>query len=121
MAFKFEHRNNPLANRNLFLRRMVYFTMFGIGFIFISLLIGAAGYRYYAHLNWIDGFYNASMILTGMGPVNTLQTDEAKIFASIYSIYSGVAFLTSIGVIFAPLVHRLFHFLHLEQLENSEK
>jgi len=98
---------------------MLLFTLFGIAFIFLSLFVGAVGYRHYAGLGWVDGFYNASMILTGMGPVANLTTDDAKIFATLYSIYSGVAFLTSIGVIFAPLVHRLFHFLHLESIESS--
>lgn len=119
MAFNFEHRSNPLAGRKVFLNRMLMFSLFGIVFIFLSLLVGAIGYRHYASLSWVDGFYNASMILTGMGPVANLTTDDAKIFATLYSIYSGVAFLTSIGVIFAPLVHRLFHFLHLESIESN--
>ncbi len=119
MAFNFEHKSNPLAGRKVFLNRMLVFTLFGIAFIFLSLFIGAIGYRHYAHLSWVDGFYNASMILTGIGPVANLTTDDAKIFATLYSIYSGVAFLTSIGVIFAPLVHRLFHFLHLESIESN--
>ena len=62
----------------------------------------------------MDAFYNASMILTGMGPVAVLNSDDAKIFATVYSIYSGVAFLTSVGVMFSPLVHRLFHRLHID-------
>ena len=119
MAFKFEHRSSPLAGRKLFLKRMFFFMLFGMTFIFLSLFVGAVGYCHYAHLGWVDGFYNASMILTGMGPVANLTTDDAKIFATLYSIYSGVAFLTSIGVIFAPLVHRLFHSLHLESIESN--
>ncbi len=91
---------------------MAWYSFYGMLFIFISLLIGAIGYWHFAHLGWIDAFYNASMICAGMGPVVELTTDNAKIFATIYSIYSGVAFLTSVGVIFAPMVHRLLHKLH---------
>jgi len=82
------------------------------------LLIGAVGYKHYGHLGWIDSFYNASMICAGMGPVAELLDDDAKIFATLYSIYSGVAFLTAVGVIFAPLVHRLLHRLHAPLEEN---
>ena len=114
MALRFENRRKPLAHRKVFMVRMVWFSLFGLVFIFFSLLVGALGYRHYADLNWVDSYYNASMILTGMGPAVELKTDAAKEFATIYSIYSGVAFLTSIGVIFAPVIHRLFHILHLD-------
>lgn len=114
MPLKFENRKHPLARRAVFIRRMLWYAAFGLFFIIFSLLVGAFGYMYFARLNFIDGMYNASMILTGMGPVAELKTDAAKVFATIYSIYSGVAFLTSVGVILAPAVHRLFHILHLD-------
>jgi hypothetical protein len=72
------------------------------------------GYHVICGLNWIDSLYNASMILTGMGPVNQMTTDGAKIFASFYAIFSGVAFLTTIGVVIAPLVHRVMHKFHFD-------
>ncbi|MBL7810686.1 MAG: hypothetical protein JNL57_00565 [Bacteroidetes bacterium] len=97
---------------------MLWYTLFGLAFIFFSLLIGALGYHYLGGLSWLDSFYNASMICAGMGPVDPLTSDAAKIFATIYSIYSGVAFLTSVGVIFAPLIHRLLHTLHAPLQDN---
>ena len=114
MAIRFEKRKQALASVGEFSRRMVWFGVFGLLFILLSLSLGAIGYHYLAHLAWIDAYYNASMILTGMGPVVVLTTDSAKVFATIYSIYSGVAFLTSVGVMFAPLIHRLFHHLHID-------
>jgi len=114
MAIRFEKRKQDLASIQEFTRRMVWFVLFGFSFIALSLWAGAIGYRHFAHLGWVDAFYNASMILTGMGPVAVLTSDDAKIFATAYSIYSGVAFLTSVGVMFAPLVHRLFHRLHID-------
>jgi hypothetical protein len=83
--------------------------------ILISLLIGVLGYHYIAHLNWVDSLLNASMILTGMGPVDRLESDAAKIFASIYSIFSGVAFLSTVAIFFSPIAHRLLHLLHVEE------
>lgn len=119
MSLKFEHKTKPLASRRVFFNRILWFVFFGLAFIFISLSIGAWGYAHYAGLNAIDAYYNASMILTGMGPVAALNNNAAKVFATIYSIYSGVAFLTSVGIMFAPLTHRLFHFLHLELDKNN--
>ncbi len=69
--------------------------------------MGMAGYHYINHLNWIDSLLNASMILTGMGPIDPMINNPAKVFASLYSIYSGVAFLTIFAVFFAPIFHHL--------------
>ena len=73
-----------------------------------SLLIGILGYMFFANLNFVNALLNASMILTGMGPVDKMTTNAGKIFASFYALYSGVAFLTSVGVLLAPTVHKFF-------------
>lgn len=77
-------------------------------------MIGTLGYHFTAGLSWLDALYNSSMILTGMGPVNVLTNDAAKWFASFYALYSGVAFLTMAGILFAPMVHRILHLLNVE-------
>lgn len=112
MAFNFEHKSSPLAPKARYRRRLVKYALSGLLFIFFSLFIGAAGYRISLGVSWVDAFYNASMILTGMGPAIALHTNGSKIFVTLYSIYSGVAFLTAVGVIFAPLLHRWLHKLH---------
>jgi hypothetical protein len=91
----------------------VLFIIYGSLFLSFSLFIGMLGYHITADLNWVDSLYNSSMILTGMGPIANLTTDSAKYFASFYALYSGIAFLSTIGVIFAPLVHRLLHLLNV--------
>ncbi|MCW3077991.1 MAG: hypothetical protein JWO32_2600 [Bacteroidetes bacterium] len=82
--------------------------------ILFSLIIGTLGYMYFFKLSWVDGLYNASMILTGMGPVDKAISNSGKIFASIYAVYSGVAFLTSVAVLFAPVLHRFLHKFRLD-------
>jgi hypothetical protein len=79
--------------------------------------MGIIGYKYLFGLTWVDSLLNASMILTGMGPIDAAPTDGAKIFASIYAIYSGVAFLTIVAVVFAPVLHRFLHKFHLDTEE----
>lgn len=107
-------QRNILPPRD-FAKRMFRFFLISIGMISISLLIGILGYHYFADLGWIDSILNASMILTGMGPVDRLVTNGAKIFASFYALFSGVAFLTTIAVFLSPLLHRLLHVLHIEE------
>ncbi|MGZ3899618.1 MAG: hypothetical protein ACXVNM_05640 [Bacteroidia bacterium] len=82
--------------------------------LIFSLGLGIVGYMYYFNLGWVDALYNSSMILAGMGPVNNPPGSAGKIFASAYAIYSGVAFLTSVAVIFAPVFHRFLHKFRLD-------
>lgn len=110
----FETRYKPLLPWGAFLQRSLHY----IGYAFIllsgSLGLGVAGYMYFAGLGFTDAFFNASMILTGMGPVSEMPSDSAKWFASAYALFSGVAFLTTVGVFFAPVIHRFLHKIHLD-------
>jgi len=112
--YPFEHTKKPLLDIKSFHQRQVRFFLYGIVLLLISLAIGMIGYRYCADLDWVTSFYNASMILTGMGPAADLHTDGAKIFAGCYSIFSGIIFLGTIAIMFAPMVHRFLHRIHLE-------
>lgn len=114
---KFERKSQPLLTRRQFARRMALYAAFAIGFLCLSLAVGTIGYAHFAQLSTVDAFLNASMILTGMGPVDKMTTTEGKVFASFYAIYSGVAFLTFCGVLFTPVYHRFMHRFHFEDEE----
>ena len=77
------------------------------------------GYHDLNDLSWTDAVVNASMILTGMGPVDPLKNDAAKWFASVYAIFSGVAFLTIVAVFLSPMVHRFLHKLHMDESDKA--
>ena len=112
--FAFEHKEEPLLPIEQFWPRLVRSVVWGLALIGASLLIGVLGYHWTGHLGWVDSILNASMILTGMGPVDHMNDDTAKLFASAYALFSGVAFLSSVGVLLAPVVHRLMHRFHLD-------
>lgn len=86
-----------------------------------ALGIGMAGYRTFEPMSWVDAFVNAAMILSGMGPVSSLQTDGGKIFAGCYALFSGLAFLTSLGIVFAPVFHRFLHKFHVEESRHEAR
>jgi hypothetical protein len=115
MLEMYERRHQPLASRAHFLgrvrRSVVVFAIVVTG----SLMLGTLGYRALANLPWIDALLNAAMILTGMGPVDRMTTDAGKLFAAAYALFSGVAFLTGIGVLAGPVLHRFLHRFHLEE------
>ena len=109
----YEHHRQPLANRQVFARRLALNGLVGLLLLGFSLAIGMMGYHFLENLSWIDALLNASMILGGMGPVNPMQTNAGKFFASFYAIYSGVILLASVGVLAAPIFHRFLHHFHL--------
>jgi hypothetical protein len=117
----FEHKSESLLPRSAFYARMARCGAVVAGIIVFSLFLGSAGYHYFGSLPWIDALLNASMILTGMGPVDPLKTASAKLFATFYSLYSGVAFLTMMAVLVAPLLHRFLHKFHLDVTEDDQE
>jgi hypothetical protein len=112
-----QKRHKNILSKTDFLKRVLRYTVFSFLVVLISLGIGILGYHFIGKLNWMDSFYNASMILTGMGPVNEMVTNSAKLFASIYAIFSGVIFLSTVAIFFSPFAHRLMHLLRVDQDE----
>ena len=80
----------------------------------IVLFIGVSGYHWIGGFGWIDSLLEASMILGGMGPVNPIRTTGGKLFASGYALFSGLAFIALIGIVLAPVVHRMLHTFHAD-------
>jgi len=117
----FEHRSKPLLPRRQFYARLARSACVGLLVIAVALGIGMIGYRAFEPMSWVDAFVNAAMILSGMGPVSSLQIDGGKIFAGCYALFSGLAFLTSLGIIIAPAFHRFLHKFHLEEAKRADK
>jgi hypothetical protein len=111
----YEHKKQKMVPLNTFYKRILNNLVIAILIMIICLLIGIAGYHYTAEISWLDSLHNASMILSGMGPVVEIKTVSGKWFSSFYALFSGVVFITNIGVILAPALHRIFHRLHLEE------
>ena len=111
----------PLASRIVFVRRLLLTFALSSCLIFGALLIGIAGYHWIAGLGWVDALLNASMILGGMGPVDKLSTQDAKIFASFYSLFSGLIFVGAMGLVISPILHRMLHKFHIDDADIAEE
>jgi len=110
----YEAKQHALATRSLFVRRIALHAAAAAALILLSLAIGMSGYMAFEHLDRIDAFLNASMLLGGMGPVDLPRTEAGKVFAGLYALYAGLVFLVTVGLVFAPLIHRIMHRFHLE-------
>ena len=119
--FHYEHRSEPLLPWRLFLLRRVGKTVAAaLAVIVLSLVLGMLGYRLTEGMGWLEAFLNASMILGGMGPVDTLHNRAGKLFAGIYALYSGLVLVGTAGLLLAPFMHRLLHRFHLEGRRESQ-
>ncbi|NEP08466.1 MAG: two pore domain potassium channel family protein [Okeania sp. SIO1H6] len=95
--------------RSIFLFLWKFLSYLGMSALFISLglMMGIIGYHWVAGLSWIDSLVEASMILSGMGPISPLSTTSAKVFASVYALFSGLVFVIAMGILLSPLVYSL--------------
>ncbi|MCL5428964.1 MAG: hypothetical protein M1347_04055 [Chloroflexi bacterium] len=117
----FEHHSQPLLHTRGFLLRVLiylgYATLVVIGFLILGLL----GYHFFVGLAWLDAFLNAAMILSGMGPVDPVNSEAGKWFASFYALLSGLVFAVTTGIIISPIIHRVMHRLHLEKNRRDKR
>src|SRR6187455_1276161 len=111
----YEHRKEPLAPKLTFYARVLKNIIIALLIIAFCLAIGTAGYHFIADMSWLDALHNASMILSGMGLVDHINSDGGKLFSSIYALFSGIVFITNVGIILAPSLHRIYHRVHIEQ------
>jgi tetratricopeptide (TPR) repeat protein len=120
-AAVYEHHKEPLLSRIDFAWRMARHGLVFLCMVAAALFIGVAGYHWVEGFGWVDAILNASMILGGMGPVGTLQTDAGKLFASAYALFSGLVFIAAIGVLFIPAIHRLLHKFHIAEMDDDNR
>jgi TRAP-type C4-dicarboxylate transport system permease small subunit len=114
----YEHKKQKLAPIKVYYRRLWNNAILSLLIMAFCLMLGVLGYKFtIPELDWYDSLLNASMILSGMGPIidpDIVLTKDAKVFASMYALFSGVAFISTIGILIAPIAHRFFHKLHVE-------
>jgi hypothetical protein len=118
---QFERKHEALASSATFSSRLVRNGLWALALIVVSMALGIAGYMGFEHMNFVDAFANAAMILSGMGPLQPLATDGGKIFAGLYAIISGLLLFAIAGIILAPVYHRILHRFHVEYADEDEK
>lgn len=115
----YESKTEPLLTWRQFAQRMLGHGAVAAAIIAIALLLGIVGYHFSEHIPWIDALLEASMILSGMGPVHDPAHTAGKLFASGYALFSGVVFLGLAAVILAPVIHRVLHKFHLDEDQSG--
>jgi len=117
-----ETTKKVLAPKKIFYKRIWTNALFAMLIMSICLLIGVVGYKLtIPAFDWFDSLLNVSIILSGIRPMinaNIMLTNQAKVFPSVYALFSGIALISTIGILFAPLGHQFFHQLYLEDQDQ---
>jgi hypothetical protein len=115
--FDYESRDQSMIGHRHFVGRLTRSALAALCIVVVSLGIGVLGYQRLGEMTWVDAFLNASMILSGMGPVGNLPNDGVKVFASFYALFSGIVIVFSTTILLAPVVHRFLHRFHVGDAE----
>jgi hypothetical protein len=111
----YEPKHQTPLSRARFAQRLLVHSLVALGLLAASLAFGMLGYVIFENLSWIDAFLNSSMLLGGMGPVNPPLTFAGKLFAGLYALYAGLAFIVAAALLFTPILHRLLHRFHWDK------
>lgn len=116
-----EHRTEPLATRRIFTRRMLGQLVLVMKLVAGALVIGIIGYMLVARLGFVDALLEASMLLSGAGPLYTERSSSnaLKIFSSLYSLFGTLVVVSSVGILAAPIIHRVLHRMHMEREQQK--
>jgi len=117
------YRHSPLPPRRHLVERMIRSFAVATTVIGGALGMGMLGYHHFGKFDWVDAFYQASMILSGEGPPaepNIADLTPLHLFAGFYALFSGVTFITMVGVLLGPAIQRFLHRFHLEIVSGEE-
>ncbi|NYT43224.1 hypothetical protein CKA81_03290 [Pollutimonas thiosulfatoxidans] len=110
----YESKNeNILSTRHFTLRMLWHFAM-AVAIIVVALAMGVLGMMWIESIHWHDAVLNTSLIIAGIGPYILPATTAGKLFFSFYGMMVGLVFVATLGLVLAPLAHRLIHKFHLD-------
>jgi hypothetical protein len=119
VLFKCEHssivctkENQAPASHADFAKRLALHLCIALLLLVVSIGAGMLGHKHFEGLPALDGFFNAAMLLGGMGPVNVPVTAGGKLFAGLYALYAGLIFIVSAALILTPIIRRILHKFH---------
>lgn len=113
----YESISQPLLSRWQFYQRLMYHVFIAMAVITVSVFVGMLGFMFFEGMAWHDAYLHAALLLGGHGALTAPQSISGKLFVGFYGLYAGLIFVAALGIIFAPVAHRVLHKLHLDEDE----
>lgn len=110
----YESKDQELLSRSAFLKRVAVHVVAALALAAIAMILGILGHMIFEDISFHDAVMNTAFVLGGIGLITVPSTAMGKLFIALYSFMTGLFFVASIGVILAPLAHRIIHKFHLD-------
>lgn len=110
----YESKDQPLLTRMQFYWRLISHLLIAVLVILGSILIGVVGFMYFEGMSWHDASLHAIFLLGGLGVISVPASAAGKLFLAVYGLYAGLVFVTALGIVFAPVAHRILHTFHFD-------
>ncbi|MCK9507029.1 MAG: two pore domain potassium channel family protein [Pigmentiphaga sp.] len=110
----YESKHSPLLSTQAFLWRLLAHLGLAVLVIGVALLLGIVGHLVFEPVAWHDALLNTALILGGVGPYLLPTSVAGKVFFALYGMLVGLVFVATLGLVLAPVAHRISHKLHLE-------
>lgn len=115
----YEKTSDRLISRKRFARRLAKHALYVLAILACSIAAGAVGFMVFEGHGPEQAILHAAFILSGFGLVQMPESAIGKMFAGLFGLYANLFFLAAFSVIFAPIVHRILHRLHLDEETGS--
>lgn len=116
----YESKGDPLLPQRTFLKRIFRHLFYAVLILLGILILGVVGNLLFEPLSLHDAMFNIALTMTGSAPLLLPQSAGGKVFFSLYGILAGPIFMATIGLLIAPLLHRILHKFHLDGLDERE-
>lgn len=116
----YESKDQPLLPGRHFTHRLVTHVLYAFAVLAVTTVIGVAAHIWLEPIHWHDAVLNTALIVGGIGPYIVPKTALGKLFFAGYSMFVGLVFAATLGIILAPLAHRILHKFHLDANDNSD-
>ncbi|WP_273859754.1 hypothetical protein [Photobacterium sp. GSS17] len=110
----FEHVKNDILPFNRFLFRLFKFYCLACALLLFGILPGVIGFMVLDDLPLFQSFMNAISLLGSIELPHPPQTAHSHVFTALYSLFIETVFLLAVATLLAPVVHRIFHKMHLQ-------
>ncbi len=109
----FEHVTSELLSVHRFVLRMVRYFAISVLMLLFGLLPGVVGFQVLG-LDLAEATLNALSLLGGVEPPVEVTADHSRWFVAGYGLFIEAVFFLAVATLLAPLVHRMFHRMHLQ-------
>lgn len=117
----YESRREGLISRHRFAMRLLAHLLLAVVFIAASLVAGVLAYLWIeGDVHWHDVTLSMAMVASGIGPTMLPKTASGKLFLAFYGAYISVVFVAVLGLVLAPILHRILHVFHLDDDDDDD-